>query len=106
MFFSKKTYNELTKDAINILLRVKENNNDDSDFVWTSYDNVNEFYKDIDRYIIQLEKSDKEILDEIYNHFLPTATFQELAMANGWTIEYHKLAEKFDKIYYQMKNYY
>ena len=43
MFFSKKTYNELTKDAINILLRVKENNNDDSDFVWTSYDNVNEF---------------------------------------------------------------
>lgn len=30
-------------------------------------------------------------------HFAPTSSIQEIAMSNGWTNEYLKLAEQFDQ---------
>jgi hypothetical protein len=35
--------------------------------------------------------------------FLPTSTYQELAMSNGWSEEYLQIAEKLDSIYKRIK---
>ncbi len=104
MGFFKKTYNQLLEEAIDILVKIKENIKENSDCVWTSYENATEIQNDIDKYISHLEKRNTDIIDEAYSHFLPTSTFQEHSMSNNWTKEYHKLATKFDKIYEHIKN--
>lgn len=100
-----KAYQDLTKEAISILLKIKENLKDESDCIWTYYENATQMRQEIDKYILELEKSSLRLLDDTYMHFLPTAAYQEHSMANNWTIEYHKLAEKFDKIYKALKTY-
>lgn len=54
---------------------------------------------------MQLQQNDIKVLEEINLHFLPTSTFQEHSMANGWTENHHILAERFDKLYNLLKKY-
>jgi hypothetical protein len=93
----KQTQAQLTEEAISIFLAVRQHITDNSDFTWAGYSNAKDLRDDIDKYISQLSL-EKRISDEAYGHFMPTATFQEHSMANGWTAEYLLLAEKFDKI--------
>jgi hypothetical protein len=60
---------------------------------------------EIDRCIYHLQQNHINILEEINFHFAPTGTFQEHSMANGWTEDYHILAEQFDKLYNLLKKY-
>lgn len=46
---------------------------------------------------------DFEVLDEVYVEFLPTGTYQELSIANGWGDAYLLLAARFDEVYYWIK---
>ncbi|MFT3911431.1 MAG: hypothetical protein QM737_18555 [Ferruginibacter sp.] len=78
---------------------------DDSDLTWVYYETPAEMRNEIDKYILELGKGNIESLDEISMHFSPTAAYQEHSMANNWTDEYHKLAEKFDNIYEALKKY-
>lgn len=89
----------MTKEAADILLKIRQKITDDSDLVWTSFETADELRKEIDGFISRLEQGDKKVIKDIYIHFLPTSTFQEHSMQNGWTDDYLKLAEQFDKIY-------
>lgn len=93
----------MIKDATEILLKVRDKITDDSDMVWTSFETADELRKEIDGFISRLNHADKEVVKDIYVHFLPTSTFQEHSMQNGWTEEYMKLAERFDRIYDKQK---
>ena len=105
MNFFKKSYDQLIKEAISILLQVKDKIKDDSDCIYTYYETPEEMRNEIDKYVLELEKGSMFLLDEMYTHFLPTAAYQEHSMGNNWTIEYHKLAARFDKVYEKIKSY-
>ncbi len=60
--------------------------------------------KEIDKYILDFENGSLKFLDEVNVHFAPTAAYQEHSMANNWSADFHRLAEKFDKIYNSLKN--
>jgi hypothetical protein len=100
-----KTYAELSNEAIEILNQVKAKITDNSDFAWVPYNSAEELRNEIEECIDQLRMENKSSLDNTYSHFLPTATFQEHSMSNGWSAEYRELANKFDKVYKQMKSY-
>ena len=87
------------KELVDILNNVKSKFSDDSDVVWTRYDTAKQLRDELDVYIDQLTKGDKNCLKQLEILFLPTASFQEHAISNGWEDEYLKLAKKFDAIY-------
>lgn len=89
---------------IDILKQVKERFADSSDMLWTSYETAKEVRDELDVYIEQLTTGDNNCLDNLSIHFLPTSTFQEHSLQNGWSNEYMKLSEKFDSIYAKIKN--
>lgn len=90
-------------EAVDILLTIKKKITDTSELIWTSYETAEELRDDIERIVKQLKEGNNTVIGEAYSHFLPTSTFQEHAMQNGWTEEYMKLAERFDKIYEELK---
>jgi hypothetical protein len=105
VYLAREPYHQLVQEAISILLNVKEKIKDNSDCVWTYYENSEQMKNEIDNYVLELTNGSLKSLDEIYTHFLPTAAYQEHSMANNWSPEYHKLASKFDKVYVALKNY-
>ena len=94
----------MTQNLIDILNNVKEKFTDNSDMIWTSYETAKEVRNELDSCIEQLDNGDKSCLETLNMHFLPTSTFQEHSMQNGWTNEYIKLSEIFDSIYAKIKN--
>jgi hypothetical protein len=72
--------------------------------LWTNYGTAKELRDELDACMEQLNKGDKSCLEDLNMHFLPTSTFQEHSLQNGWTEEYMKLSGKFDSIYARMKN--
>lgn len=90
-------------EAINILVEIKEKITDGSDLMWTSFEDAQELREEIDDLILRLQTEDQNVIRDIYTHFLPTSTFQEHSMQNGWSKRYMQLAEQFDKIYESIK---
>ena len=86
-------------ELIDILLEIKLKVTEASDMMWTTYETPQSLQEELDRFIHELSNDDLGIVKEINVHFLPTGTFQEHAMQNGWTDEYMILAERFDKLY-------
>ena len=105
MNLAQEPYHQLIQDAISILLKVKEKIKDNSDCVWTYYENSEQMKNEIDKYVHELTNGSLKLLDETYMHFLPTAAYQEHSMSNDWSPVYHKLASEFDKVYEALKNY-
>ena len=100
-----KSYEESLAEAIVILNDVKNHIKDNSDLTWVYYETVDDMRNEIDKYIVSFQNGSIKFLNEVNTHFAPTAAYQEHSMANDWTIEYHKLAERFDKIYDDLKKY-
>ena len=98
------TESKMTKDLIRIIESVKEKITDNSDVVWTGYNTAKELRKELEKYIDQLKIADASCPDRLHTHFLPTGTFQEHSISNGWSDEYMKLSEKFDAIFATMKS--
>ncbi len=94
----------MTHELIHIIVKVKERFTDDSDMVWTSYETAKEVRGALDACIAQLNQGDKRCLENLNMHFLPTSTFQEHSLQNGWSNEYMRLSEKFDSIYAKLKS--
>jgi hypothetical protein len=88
-----------SEELINLLLIIKGKMDETTDINWTSYESVEEIIKDIDDYITSLIVLDYTVLEEIKNQFLPTCTFQELSVSNGWGSEFLELANRFDILY-------
>ena len=93
----------MKEELIDILLEIKSKITDTSEMMWTTYDTPQDLNKDIDNFIFELDQDNLEVMKDINTHFLPTGTFQEHAMQNGWTDEYMNLAARFDKFYAELK---
>ncbi len=71
--------------------------------LWTSYDSPIELRQELEEIISLLSTNDYSKIHDLYVHFLPSSTFQEHSMSNGWSKEYLKLSSKFDKLYHRLK---
>jgi len=91
------------KEVSKIVANIKSRINDETDTVWAGFDNAGILTKELDTDQKQIELLDFDTLEKIMVEFLPTSTYQELAMSNGWSDEYLKIAEKFDSIHKRIK---
>lgn len=98
-FTSKILFYSDFKEISKILANIKSKINDETDTIWTGFDNKKVLIKELASDQKQIELLDFETLEKIMVEFLPTSTYQELAMSNGWSDEYLKIAEKFDSIH-------
>lgn len=88
-----------------VLIRdVKEKITDDSDMVWTCYDNPKQLREELDFYIRQFELADLSSIEKLNYLFSPTASLQEHSICNGWAEEYIELSKKFDRLYSMIEN--
>ena len=89
----------MTQDLISLIEKVKEKITDNSAIIWTGYNSAKELRDELESYIEQLKSGDTSSIEELHTHFLPTSTFQEHSISNGWADEYIRLSEKFDSLY-------
>ena len=94
-------YKDFQKVA-DVLKRIKTFITNDTDTVWAGFDNANKFLDELNQDIEKIENCDFLTLEKVYIEFLPTCTYQELSMSNGWRDKYLELSTEFDKIYEQM----
>ncbi len=102
-FTSKISFYSDFKEVSKIITNIKSKNNNESDTVWTGFDNAEVLIKELDSDRKRIEFLDFETLEKVMAEFLPTSTYQELAMSNGWSEEYLQIAEKFDAIHKRIK---
>ncbi|GAB3668451.1 hypothetical protein GCM10028791_43830 [Echinicola sediminis] len=96
---------EFYKDFQNvagILKEIKTLVTKDTDTVWTGFDNADMFLDELNQDIDKIENCDWQALEKVHVEFLPTCTYHELSMSNGWSDKYLKISTGFDKIYEQM----
>ena len=86
-----------------ILETIKNWTTDETDTVWAGYDNGKEFLIDLNTDIEKISFCDFETLDKINMEFAPTSTYQEISLSNGWSEDFLKLAEQFDRLYNVIK---
>lgn len=82
-----------------ILIQIKSYISSDSDMVWAGYDNADQFIEELNKHIQYIQNCSFIVLSDIHVNFLPTCTYQEISISNGWSDEYINLSNKFDKIY-------
>jgi hypothetical protein len=63
---------------------------------WTPF-TPEEVAHDLARAISTIDAEKALARDKLRMHFAPTGAIQEIAMSNGWSDEYLKLAEQFDQ---------
>lgn len=102
-FKSKIPFYSDFKEVSEIVANIKSRINDETDTIWAGFDNTEVLIKELDADQKQIELLDFDTLEKIMVEFLPTSTYQELAMSNGWSDEYLQIAEKFDSIHKRIK---
>ena len=94
----------MIQDLITIIEKIRGKIKDGSAMEWTGCDSAKSLRNELELYIDQLQKGNTECLKDLNTHFLPTSTFQEHSLSNGWADEFMSLAEQFDRIYAVIKN--
>ena len=95
---------EKANQLISILEQVKSYITDDSNMAW-SYQSAKELRFELEDYISRIQNLNFDNLDSLKRSFLPTCTFQEHSIWNGWGEEFLKLASEFDEIYNEINNF-
>jgi hypothetical protein len=90
---------KLFEQVVNILLSIKSLTKSDADTTYAGFDDAASFMEELDFDIAALKMCDFTMLDNIKIEFLPTSTYQELAMSNGWSNQYLRLSKEFDQLY-------
>ncbi|HEY0065709.1 MAG TPA: hypothetical protein VGB46_00050 [Flavisolibacter sp.] len=93
------------REAVDVLKTAKAKITDDSDIAWISYNSPADLRGLIGNLIERIEQKELKAIEDACFLFLPTSTFQEHAISNGWSGEYMNLAERFDKVYELTKEY-
>ena len=106
-----KTYKKVVKNnmsdlnqLIEIIKTVRLKITDETDVMYTRYDNARDLQKEIDNDLNELINGNMKKLEVFQSHFAPTTTFQEISLSNGWGEEYIVLADRFDSICNKMKD--
>lgn len=104
LFFRKKTREQAFREVLTVLELTKKYITDDSNCYCTQYDYASTLRIEIDRWIDLLKEQKLESVAEVQSHYLPTATFQEHAMINGWHEDYIKLSSRIDEASSKLKS--
>jgi len=91
-------YKDFQKVA-DILGEIKLSIKTNTDTVCSRFDNAEHFLTDLNQDIANIRKCNFTILDKVHTEFLPTSTYQEISISNGWDDNYVKLSSDFDKLY-------
>lgn len=86
-----------------ILAAIKAKITDVTDTAWSGYDDPAILKEEIARDIENIEYCNFETLESVNAHFVPTSTFQELSISNGWADDYLYFAGRFDRAYTSIK---
>jgi len=78
-----------------IVTIIKDKVHHKTDVVWIGYDSPEQLSDYLAVCIEQLRAGDSETLSRIFMMFLPTGTFQELSVSNGWGNEYIEISGRF-----------
>lgn len=99
IFMSKiEDYGKFKKIS-ELLERIKDKINSETDAVWAGFDNPEILKAEIILDIEKIRFCDYETLEKIKVEFSPTSTYQELSISNGWGEEYLEIASTFDSLY-------
>jgi hypothetical protein len=101
----KKTYEQLNLETVDVLNRIKARINSETDIVWTRFNSVEELMNTLNDYIVRINSSDKSVYGDLKNEFLPTSSLQELSISNGWGKDFLDIAELFDEIHFNIRQY-
>ena len=96
---SRKTFDLLCVETIEILSTIQATITDETDVVWAGFNNVTELKEVINNCIGRVNKSDITVFSELHLLFAPTGRFQELSISNGWGQEFLNIAAQYDNIY-------
>jgi len=97
-----KCYKDFQRIA-DLLKHIKNSISTETNTIWIS-ENVRSFLYSLNTDLANLGKCNFETLEKVNIHFLPTGTYQEMAISNGWGKEYIKMSSEFDRIYKRLKN--
>lgn len=87
------------QNVADILIRIKSYLSSESDVIWAGQDNADEFIEGLNKDIQHIQNCSFIVLSDIYAKFLPTGTYQEISISNGWGNEYIILSLRFEKIH-------
>ena len=82
-----------------ILEEIKNKINLNTETIWAGFDSVDIFLEELNQDIDNLKLCNFAILERVNIEFAVTSTYQELSICNGWSEEYLKLAQRFDKVH-------
>lgn len=94
----------LGKRLIGIINRVKKNISLDSDMTYCYYNTPSDLIAALDKYILEIQKGNMKVIDDLSVEFTVTSSLQEHSLGNGWSDEYLIIADEFDKIERLVKN--
>ena len=102
-FYKNHSDEQLAKEIILILNKILDFHDKNSNFIYSGFENYDDFKQEIDYYNNALNKNDYDSIYKLSTKFAPTASFQELSMVNNWHNDYLILSNRFDIIYNILK---
>lgn len=87
-----------------LVKKVLELVDEKSDTGWSGFDTIEEFIAYLNEMYHDLLQASFDALDKVYVDFLPTSTFQEIALANVLSAQYSDLADAFDVHYNRLSS--
>ena len=96
------SYNDF-QQIIEIVNAIFMKVNAETDVEWTQFSSAPALIDELTISIEKLRQGDYQTLENLYLMFLPTGSFQELSVSNGWGDEFLQLAEQFDACYEKLK---
>jgi len=99
MFTSKIEYYNDFKKVADILRQIKELTSYETNTAWAGFDSAAIFLEELSQDIEHIETCNFQTLEKVKVEFLPTCSYQELSISNGWGDRYVKLSGEFDKLY-------
>ncbi len=70
----------------------------ENDFPWSSWQNANQAFAEIDGLLQQLEAGKRPGRASLEGLFLPSGPIQDLGLSSGWGHEFLELADRFDAV--------
>ena len=98
----KPTYNPV-QEAISLLESMRSYILDDAELMWTSYQSAAEVRQELDGCIEGIRKLDPKVIERTATFFIPSSDFQNMALDSGWGDTFLIFAERYDKLYLELK---
>lgn len=86
------------KELLQILEAIKSTITPDTELIYSYFESVEKLLEELEELSEGVKHGELETLDTLSMHFAPASGFQELSLQNGWSKEYLKLGERFDRV--------